>query len=232
MTFKAEQEKISTLFHSSSHYATQDFYNDKDGRTLLMSWMRDNTSAFLLDNKYWHGIQSIPYVTTLVTVDGKMKLHLEMPEEIEGICKDALVELGGTVIDGSSTVKAAESKSAVIELKAKLDKGESVTLKLRASDAHYVDLVCSYSSAGKVSVVLDASNSSDKVIRQKITATVLTDADGYFSLDILLDNCVIEVFTNDGNVLSDFFFADEDGDGISISAAGQVDIAEYNVFAA
>ena len=232
MTFVAEQEKISTLFHSNSHYATQDFYNDKEGRTLLMSWIRDNTSAFLLDNKYWHGIQSIPYVTTLVTADGKMKLHLEMPEEIEGICGDALVELSDTVIDAGSTVKTAESKSAVIELKAKLDSGESVTLRMRASDAHYVDLVCSYSSAGKVSVVLDTSKSSDKVIRNKITATVLTDADGYFSLDILLDNCVIEVFTNDGNVLSDFFFTDEDGDDISIFASGQVDIAEYSVFAA
>ncbi len=229
MSFIAEQGRVDGLFLSNVHYATQDFYNDVYGRTLLVSWMKDSSSAFLVEDKYWHGIQSLPYVTSLVSENGKMQLRFSMIEELRELSGEQLIKVENKTVGTADGAITADSEVSFVRLKAKLDSSERITLKLRDSGARYVSLVCSYQSSGALSLILDASLSSDAVKRSKISTTVQTDADGYFTLDILLDNSVIDVFTNDGKVLSDYFFASEDGEGISLTVNGQVYVAEYSV---
>ena len=228
VTFVAEQKRNNAVFYSDAHYASQNFYNDADGRTLVMSWMRDNKSGFLLDNKYWHGIQSMPYVTSLVTENGQMVLKFEPIEEIEGIKGDALCEFTDVTLSNNSLdLGDVNAVYGIFDLNAKLEEGATLTLSMREGDGYATTFTFKYLTANTVEVTMDTKNSGP-VARIAKTATVTCDADGYFSLYALLDNTVIEAFTSDGKVLADFIFPT--ADGISLKANGTAFIKAFSVY--
>ncbi len=226
--FVAEQTKNNTMFYSDAHYATQDFYNDAEGRTLVMSWMRDTKSGFLLDNKYWHGMQSTPYVTSLVTENGQMVLKFEPIEEIEGIKGDALCEFKDVVLESNSLdLEDVDAAYGIFDLKAKLESGATLTLGMREGDGYATAFRFKYLTANEVEVTMDTKNSGP-IARITKTATVTCDKDGYFSFYALLDNSVIEAFTYDGKVFADFIFPT--ADGISLEASGNVLVKTFSVY--
>jgi len=226
--FVAEQTKNNTMFHADAHYATQDFYNDASGRTLVMSWMRDNKSGFLLDNKYWHGMQSMPYVTSLVTENGQMVLKFEPIEEIEGIKGDALCEFADVALsDNAFDLADVNAVYGIFDLCAKLEEGAILTLSMREGDGYATTFTFKYLTANTVEVTMDTKNSGP-IARIAKTATVTCDKDGYFSLYALLDNSVIEAFTSDGKVFADFIFPT--ADGISLTASGNVLVKAFSVY--
>ncbi len=228
--FVAEQDKNSTLFYADAHYATQDFYNDAEGRTLVMSWMRDKVSGFLLEDKYWHGMQSMPYVTKLVTENGQMVLKFEPIEEIEGIKGDALCNYSDiTLTDSALDLGDVHAVYGIFDLKAKLESGASLTLGMREGEGYATTFTFKYLSDSTVEVTMNTKNSGP-VARITKTATVACDADGYFSLYALLDNSVIEAFSFDGKVFADFIFPPKSADGVSLEASGSVSIKKFSVY--
>ena len=227
--FVAEQRRDNALFYADAHYATQDFYNDANGRTLVMSWMRDKVSGFLLDNKYWHGIQSTPYVTSLVTENGKMVLKFEPIEEIEGIKEEELCGLADiSLADEALDLADVNAVYGIFDLKAKLGEGATLTLGMREGEGYATIFSFKYLTDTTVEVTMNTKNSGS-VTRIAKTATVTCDSDGYFSLYALLDNTVVEAFTSDGKVFADFIFPPKSADGISLSASGTVQIASFTV---
>lgn len=225
--FVAEQKRNNTVFLTDIHYATQDFYNDADGRTLVMSWMRDTSSGFLLNNKYWHGMQSTPYVTSLVTENGQMVLKFEPIAEIEGIKGEALCEFEEvTLSDNSLDLEDVNAVYGIFDLNAKLESGATLTLGMREGDGYATTFTFKYLTDTTVEVTMNTKNSGP-IPRIAKTATVVCDNDGYFSLYALLDNTVIEAFTSDGKVFADFIFPT--ADGISLSADGTAVIKTFSV---
>lgn len=228
--FVAEQKRNNTIFYADAHYATQDFYNDADGRTLVMSWMRDKSSGFLLNNKYWHGMQSMPYVTSLVTENGQMVLKFEPIEEIEGIKGDALCDYSDiTLTDSALNLDGVNSVYGIFDLCAKLESGASLTLSMREGEGYATTFTFKYLTDTTVEVTMDTKNSG-LINRITKTATVKCDADGYFSLYALLDNCVVEAFTSDGKVFADFIFPPKSADGVSLASNGSVIIDRFSVY--
>ena len=228
--FVAEQAKNNTLFYADSHYATQDFYNDANGRVLVTSWMRDTTSGFLLEDKCWHGMQSTPYVTSLVTENGQMVLKFEPIEEIESIKGSALCDYSNvTLTDSSLDLDGVNSVYGIFDLSAKLDKGATLTLAMREGEGYATTFSFKYLTDTTVEVTMDTKNSG-LINRITKTATVKCDADGYFSLYALLDNCVVEAFTSDGKVFADFIFPPVGADGVSLTASGSVLIDTFSVY--
>ena len=228
--FVAEQTKNSTLFYADAHYATQDFYNDASGRTLVMSWMRDTSSGFILEDKYWHGMQSTPYVTKLVTENGQMVLKFEPIEEIEGIKGDALCSYNDvTLTDNALNLENVNAVYGIFDLKAKLDSGASLTLGMREGEGYATTFTFKYLTDTTVEVTMNTKKSGP-IARITKTATVTTDADGCFSLYALLDNTVIEAFTSDGKVFADFIFPPKRVEGVSLTVSGNVSIKSFSVY--
>ena len=228
--FVAEQKKNSTVFYADAHYATQDFYNDADGRTLVMSWMRDNKSGFLLDDKYWHGMQSMPYVISLVTENGQMVLKFEPIEETEGIKGDVLCSFTDvTLNDSALELENVHAVYGIFDLCAKLEDGASLTLGMREGEGYATTFTFKYLTVDTVEVTMDTRNSGT-LSRITKTATVTCDADGYFSLYALLDNSVLEAFTSDGKVFADFIFPPRSADGVSLEAVGNVLVRSFSVY--
>lgn len=229
--FVAEQTKTATVFYADPHYASQNFYNDASGRTLVMNWMRDLVSGALLNEKYWNGVQSLPYETTLVTENGRMVLHFAPIAEIEDAKGDTLCSFADvTLTDGALDTEAISAVYGILDMKAKLSEGATLTLGLREGEGYKTTLTFAYKTANSVTVTIDAK-ASGPIARTTKTATVTTDADGYFSIKTVLDNVVVETFTSDGKVLSDIIFPPRAADGISLTATGTAHIQEFALYA-
>ncbi|MBQ3004158.1 MAG: GH32 C-terminal domain-containing protein [Clostridia bacterium] len=227
--FVPEQEKVTGLFDSGVHYATQDFYNDAKGRTLVMSWMQDYTYQ---PGKYWMGFQSLPYETTLVTDGDRMVLHFAPIDELDAVKRETLYSASDiTLNDSALDMENVHTVCSVLDLRAKLSAGASLTLDVRVGDGCKTALAVTHLSENTVSVTMDASVSGVPA-RTVRTATVTTDADGYFALKMLIDNSILEAFTSDGHVFADFIFPYEGADGMSLQVNGEAHIASFTVSAA
>ncbi len=226
--FVPTQEKVAPLFYSDANHATQDFYNDPAGRTLLMSWMRDQTSAFRLEDKYWHGILSMPCETALVTENGKAVLHFSPIAELEQAKANVLCNVSDiTLTNEALAIENANALYALFDLKARLYDGASLTLGMREGDGCQTAIRLEYLSDSAVRVTLDAK-ASGAIVRGAHSVTVQTDADGFVSLCTVLDNSVIEAFTSDGRVFADFIFPPKSADGFSLTAIGTAEIADFS----
>jgi len=229
--FVAEQTKTATVFYSSPHYASQNFYNDAYGRTLVMNWMQDLVSGSLLDEKYWNGVQSLPYETTLVTENGRMALHFTPIAELEKAKGDTLCSITDvTLTDNALDTEAVSAVYGILDMKAKLSEGATLTLGLREGEGYQTTFTFAYGTANSVTVTMN-TKTSGPIARTTKTATVTTDANGYFSIKTVLDNIALETFTSDGKVFADTIFPPVTADGISLTATGTAHIAEFTVYA-
>lgn len=230
--FVAEQKRINTLYLAAPHYATQDFFGDAHGRVLAMSWMRESSEMGSIGDKDWLGIQSLPYECVLVTKNGQMILESRPIAELESIRGETLYAATDvTVKDEALPMEDVTAKYALVDLSAKLTEGASIQLAVREGEDCASTFTCSYLRPDAVTVTMDTKNSGVYVRTEK-TATVQCDADGTFSLKVFLDNSILEAFTSDGQVFSDYIFPYEGAYGMSLSVNGEAYIESFTVSAA
>ncbi len=92
--FKAESDRMPALNAGPDMYATQSFYNDPQGRRILISWMPDDTTTqnpeVVAEGKVWDGAQSLPMETKLETINGQVRLTSYPIEEVNALRSDLL----------------------------------------------------------------------------------------------------------------------------------------------
>ncbi len=225
-TFVAEQEKIGYLFGtwSTKSYATQSFFAEPNGKMILVSWLRDFSSIARVHDKYWQGVYSFAYDTTLVTdADGTMRLHFAPPAAIDTLRGETLYSATDTVIgDGDSVLTGVTDTEYVVDLHGKLSEGATAIFKLRTSadGANYILVECSYASATTVKLKMDCTKAGPTGAANK-TITVNCDDDGSFNLQLYMDNTVIEIFAHEGQaVMADFVCPAATSVGTSLTVSG------------
>lgn len=227
--FVAEQKRINNPYLATPHYATQDFSGDAHGRVLAMSWMRDLMSMGSIEDKNWLGMQSLPYECVLVTKNGQMVLESRPIAELESLRGETLYSATDiTAKNEALPMEDVEAKFALIDLSAKLTAGASIQLSIREGEDCASTFTCTYLRPDAVTVKMNTKESGIYPRTEK-TATVQCDADGTFSLKVLLDNSILEAFTSDGQVFSDFIFPFEGADGMSLYVNGEAHIASFTV---
>lgn len=225
-TFVAEQEKIGYLFNtwSTKSYATQSFFAEPNGKMILVSWLRDFSSIARVYDKYWQGVYSFAYDTTLVTdADGTMRLHFAPPAAIDTLRGETLCAAANkTLSEGESILTEITEKEYVIDFSGKLSEGTTATFKLRTSGdgANYILVECSYVTATTMRIKMDCTKAGPTGAANK-TITVNCNEDGSFDLQIYMDNTVIEIFAHDGQaVMADFVCPAVDSVGTSLAVSG------------
>lgn len=73
-------------------YATQSFFNDKNVRVILLSWVVDRTAS-LLPEKNWNGAESLPMEARLIKRRNEYLLNLYPVEELLSQRKEKLFEI-------------------------------------------------------------------------------------------------------------------------------------------
>jgi fructan beta-fructosidase len=184
--FVATSQRNDCYNGGSDVYATTSFYNDPKGRRVSMSWIQDY-SASSYEDKNWNGAMTVPYETTLRTVDGQIILCSYPVEELSTLYGETVWE-GSDLSVGSSNV-LPEITEKIYRMELSLDLGDSTSLTIRIRKSAKNRFLLRYD-------------------RQKQLLTLTTDVGSYsaplkeqngkIDLTLLVDASILEVFGNSG----------------------------------
>ena len=179
--FTAERDRYDG-FVIGDGYATQSYYNDPKGRTVIFAWVRDFT-AQSTEGKGWNGMMSVPYETKLVSEGKDYKLTAVPVEELSVLEGEEVLRVENEKNCQSDLLRGVTGNACVIDAKINTANAEEIAFVFR--DRAYL--------------IYDVSKK-----RLTLTTTVgsartyLPYADDEITLKIVVDNGVIEVFANDG----------------------------------
>ena len=219
-TFAAETSFISPVNGGNIVYASQTYYNDPQGRRILISWLKDS-SASLFADKVWNGAQSIPCEVKLITVNGEMRITTSPVSEFNELRSNTPVfDISNITVNESTSNILDGVKGKIFDLEAVIDMGsaQGFSFNVRVGEKEYTTV--SYDVASKT---LNLNNNNSGSYRNTgITAMKLYPMDGNkVKIRIILDNSIVDVYGNDGEAaITSFIFPTEDGQALSFSANG------------
>lgn len=208
--YVVEQEMRTTAFNTGRNYATQSFFNDAKGRCLIINRLRDNTAA-LLDGKYWNGVQSMPFDTTLVTAaDGSMKLCFAPIEELTSLYDGVLKEFANkTLTAGQSVLDDVKSKEYLLETALCVQPNTTFSFYLRGNGSNSAILTGKVGADGKVQITISTTGASTIKGGYTWKFEVEPDSEGMIYLTISVDNTMLDIYINNGEyAISDLIFPD------------------------
>lgn len=228
--FKAESDNIAPYNGAGEMYATQSYYNTGD-RRMLVSWMQDSTASQLSsDGKVWNGVQSLPLVTELRTINGAVKLVTNAPEEIKSLRSAAPIysATNKTVTAGGDNILAnVAGEKLDIEATFTLGTAKSFGFNLRKGVAQKT--VVRYDATAKKLIV--DKTASGKVSNGISNITINPD-NNKVTMRIIVDRGVIDVFGNNGEgAINSLFFPDPDSVGMELFAEdGSVTVDSIKIY--
>ena len=221
LVFVAESD-AKAMFHDTQlwanrgeAYATQSFYNTKDGRRVIMSWMIENL-ADQFEDKTWNGSQTIPHEVSLKYKNGEYSLILNPIREIEDIRenKDSYSLKGKTIEKDGDLV---------------LDRGGrniyDFNMEVNVSAANSLEVIFS----DTVSLFYDVASQTYSITvfnkvgidPYSINSISLPMVDGKINIRAIIDVSIFEIFLNNGEALSmGLFYTDDEYQMIQIRSEG------------
>ena len=199
-------------------YASVSFSNIPDGRRILIGWMNNWDYANQLPTAPWRSSMTLAREVRLTAVNGSARLvqqpvlasHLDR-EESSG----AVEQMNAGTLELQNAVlplpDSAPGNAQVIEAEILPGRADHVTFHLFANDDGSAGTVLNYDAAtGRL--VLDRSRSGNTGFHEtfpSVESAPLVLDDGVLKLQIVVDHCSVEVFTQDGKVvMTDLIFPD------------------------
>ena len=102
-------------------YATQTFHNEKLGRTISISWLRDPSTQW--KDKNWNSAQSLPMEHSLHTVDGQVKLFSYPAEEVNSMRDEKILDLKDIQVDENSENVLKDIQATLCDMDATITLG-------------------------------------------------------------------------------------------------------------
>ena len=197
-------------------YATQSYYNDREGRRVLVSWMVDRT-ANVLDDKWWNGAESLPLETTLETRKGFIVMCGYPVKEVAGLREEKLIELTDVMLNNvDNPLDGVESQVFDMELELEVGTAKTITLTFckgldeKVTITYYVD---------RRVLTLDTTQSGQ--VASYVVSSSVTPENGMLTLRLTMDNSIVELFANGGiQSYHGFVFPSVDAKAMSINCDG------------
>lgn len=177
-----------TLDNGGSLYAPQTMLDDKN-RRLLWGWLQETRPESMFRSAGWAGVMSLP---RMLTLDEDGKLCQSPAHELTSLRQVKLAD------------PIQELKGSCMELKLVFtEKGSSYGVKVRGSPDSSEQTLITYNRDTQL-FSLDRSQSSldENVVRDIRTAPLSLKPGERLTLNIFLDNSVIEVFANDRTAMA------------------------------
>ncbi|MCQ2429664.1 MAG: glycoside hydrolase family 32 protein [Clostridia bacterium] len=214
--------------NSCETYATQTIHNEKNGRTVAISWLRD--PSLFIGDKIWNSAQSTPMEYSLRTINGQVKLCMYPVSETKSLRGDPIFEASSLTIDENTPNPLADVHSTCCDIEMTFIPGTADTVTLNLREGHGQVLSVRYSRPeGKLYV--DKTKCSEGSFSGVYEPTVTADADGRVTLRVLLDQSVFDVYGNGGEAaVSGLIFTNTKIDGMSLSADGSVTVESLTVW--
>lgn len=174
-------------------YATQSYFNDKNGRRISFSWLQEEHFG----NRKWKGYQSFPYEQKLVKENGEFIMYSYPVEELNSLRREVLYNLQNFKTTVSENVlEGVNLQHFDIETSITLDNTTNkVGFKIYGEDKNnYINV---YYDNDAEALIVDKSASGSNYLAN-ISVPMKKLEDNEIKLRIILDNGVIEVFGNNG----------------------------------
>lgn len=202
-----------------------------DGRKVIASVM--NSYGDKPPTNTWKGMLSFPRTLKLKEVDGTLR-YLQQPiEELENVSTSLAHIANQPLAPGQTLLSNIHGRALDVQVSFVPSAGAELSLAVRKGQSE--ETVIKYAHAnGLLSV--DRRNSGDiswdPAAGGIHNAALSPNANGVVRLRALVDECSVEVFGGDGEVvISNLIFPATDSDGLSLSVTGgNVELREAEVF--
>ena len=192
-------------YAGGNRYATQSFFNDGAGknRRLMVSWIQENadvTGQLSAYGKTWTGVQTLPLVTELRTIETgsgpQVRLVSNAPEEINKQRTDKIFIVENKVVSSgdANILSGLTGDKFDIEATFKLGSATEFGFNVRANEQYGTAI--KYNASTK-RLIIDRSKSGLRA--EGIESFELYPKDGKITIRAIVDYSVIEAFGNNGD---------------------------------
>ncbi|MBE6537077.1 MAG: glycoside hydrolase family 32 protein [Ruminococcaceae bacterium] len=231
--YVAGTKLTSQMAGSSNAYAAQSYYNDPNGRRIMVHWIQDYSTTNGIP-KRWNGIQSLPLETTLIKLnDGTYAISQNPVSEVLALRGSKLYEKYGFTVSESDDNILVGVASQIYEIILTVDINKTTAnefgFELRQNG--YEKAMLRYDAVSHT-MIMDKSGAPTTYQNDILSATLLPDSNGKIKLRLLIDNSVLEFFGNDGEAhLIDLYYASTDAVGMSFySKSGDVFVDSLEIY--
>jgi len=203
-------------------YASVSFSNAPDDRRIIIGWMNNWDYANQLPTAPWRSSMTLARELRLETVNAVARLvqHPVLGNPEEELFHAGSIEVGASALRLPDT---APGVAQVIEAEILPGTTERVELRLLASSDGIHGTVLSY-TAGSGRLTLDRTRSGDTAFDEKFASVESAPVpleNGALKLLIVVDQCSVEVFAQDGKVvLTDLVFPETNSQENWLTAEG------------
>ena len=223
--FKGEQA-AKKMFHGPNLwtnrgelYATQSFFNDRLGRTVLLSWVVDRTASFV-EEKTWNGAQSLPMETKLVTKGEEKVLNLYPVEEFNNQRGRALAQKSNLTLFNQDYFDVEDTNHSKYDIDMEIDitNAEGFHILLADGGEDYFSPMLKYDCSRHV---LMYNTSISETFNTYSSSQTIYPNNGILKLRIVVDASIIEIYVNDGEMnIHGLLFPAEECNSLSFEMDG------------
>jgi sucrose-6-phosphate hydrolase SacC (GH32 family) len=207
------------------NYAGITFDNAPDGRRLFVGWLNNwqyAQSNTVPTTAWWRGQQSLPRELSLKTVGGRPELFQVPLRELDTLRSGVLYRESGQALTGE---RALAATGTLLDLELALRPGTATRVGVKVlTGANGDETVVGYDAvAGQVYVDRTKSGTAASSMTQfyGVHSGPLRLRDGVLNLRVLVDNSIVEVFAESGELaLTDLVYPAADSNGIKLFAEG------------
>lgn len=233
-TFKNLNKPSTTLWleYGKDFYAAIPWNQNPDGRKIIFGWMNNWAYADTIPTSPWRGQMSVPRTISLKTYPEGIRIVQQPVKELENLRKKKYQFENIEISDISDLLKEINSNTLEIQVEFEIQNAEEFGIKL--AQGQTTETVVGYDVSSQ-QVYIDRSKSGIVGFKDNFASNdkaPLQAENGKIKLQILLDNCSVEVFANNGKVaITDLIFPAKDSKGISLFAKkGKVKITNLTVW--
>lgn len=216
--------------YGKDFYALQTFSDLPNGRKVWMAWMNQWVYAASTPTTPWKGIMSIPREIKLERHSGQVKLVQKPVDELKTLRKESLslkkttLSLINSTIHNMINTPGSNSFFKQFELKAKITVGNKsgFSLKFKKNASLYTEFIFDFTNR---EIRFDRTTSTIGNLDENfkdIQVAPLVIENGYFDLQLFVDNCSAELFSAGGQVvMSNQIFPDSSATGIELTSLSE-----------
>lgn len=212
---------MGVVDYGKDFYALQSFSDipATDGRRIWLAWMNNWSYAGNVPTDPWRGIMSLPREVRLKTINDEIYLVQKPIYELKNVRSDSLVFANETLVNIQSELESVSNN--IFELKGKLANfvTGSFDLILKKSGTEETKITF---DADNQNILFNRSNSGDLTWHQlfsDIQIAPLNTEDSALYFNLIVDNCSVELFVNDGQtIFSNQIFPDSTSNKIELSS--------------
>lgn len=216
-------QRAHWMDYGQDYYAAVTFNDAPAHQRIMIGWMNNWNYGNDIPTSPWRGVQSLPRVLKLQTIDGKPEITSEPVHQAKDLAKKVQSRLKNTIIPEGTTALGQKASGQAYRLDVTLTPKSATDFGVNVRTGNGEQTAIGYDTVNG-QLYLDRTKSGNVGFNASfpsIERANLPLKNGKLSLQIYVDWSSVEVFANGGRVaITDQIFPDAASNGIQVFAKG------------